>query len=365
MAMIMSKGRVLVALSGGVDSSVAAYILKSQGYEVIGATMQIWQSEDTCDIQSKGGCCGAEAVEDARKVAAMLDMPFYVLNFRAEFQARVIDYFIDEYLRGRTPNPCIACNRFIKWESLLSKALSLGVDYIATGHYAKIVEMDNGRLSIQKDFDNPKDQSYALYNLTQQQLRNTLMPISDLRKDEVRRIAAELGLGTADKPDSQEICFIPDNDYGAFLERSGCGAVEPGNFIDEAGTVIGKHKGVIYYTIGQRKGLGAFGRPVFVKKINVADNTVMLSDNEGVYSGQFIMGDVSFMGKGGLDENEVIEVLGQIRYAHKPARCSLRMDGERIICQFMDKQRAITPGQSAVFYDSDGRIICGGVVEGD
>lgn len=364
--MSMNK-RVLVALSGGVDSSVAAHILKEQGYEVMGATMQIWQDDkdsDTCDIQNKGGCCGVEAVEDARKVAAMLDMPFYVLNFRDVFQTHVIDYFIAEYMKGRTPNPCIACNRFIKWENLLTKTLALGVDYIATGHYAKIVRMDSGRLSIQMDFDNPKDQSYALYNLTQSQLERTLMPISDIKKDEVRKIAASLGMGTADKPDSQEICFIPDNDYGAFLEKNGCDDVRPGDFIDENGAVIGQHKGVIHYTIGQRKGLGAFGKPMFVKRINMEDNTITLSDNDGVFSDAFVAYDLNFMGIEPLLAGESLEVLGKIRYAHKPAKCTITMmENGQLNCVFEHPQRAITPGQSAVFYDNEGRIVCGGVVE--
>jgi len=360
---MMSKKQVVVAMSGGVDSSVAAYFLKKQGYDVIGITMRIWQDEDSCDIEARGGCCGTEAVEDARKVAAALNIPFYVLNLQAEFKEKVIDYFVREYSLGRTPNPCIACNRYIKWESLLSKALSLGAGYIATGHYADIVQMENSRLSIKMDLDNPKDQSYALYNLTQHQLSHTLMPLKNMRKDEIREIAGKLGLGTADKPDSQEICFIPDDDYGAFLEKSGGISITPGDFIDEAGKIIGKHKGFIYYTIGQRKGLGAFGKPMFVKHINTADNAVMLSDNEGVFAKGLIATDVSFMGIPGLDKNMQIEALGKIRYAHKAAKCIITVKDDKIICDFEQKQRAVTPGQSAVFYDFEGRIICGGVVD--
>ena len=361
--MSMSKKRVLMAMSGGVDSSVAAYILKEQGYEVIGATMRIWQEENRCDIESRGGCCGTEAVEDARKVAATLDIPFYVLNLQKEFKTKVIDYFVDEYRRGRTPNPCIACNRHIKWESLLAKALSLGADYIATGHYADIVRMENGRLSIAMDKNNPKDQSYALYNLSQQQLKHTLMPLKNMHKNEVRSVAAKIGLKTADKPDSQEICFIPDDDYGAFIEKCEPDTIKPGDFIDGSGAVIGKHRGFIYYTVGQRKGLGAFGKPMFVKSINTADNTIMLSDNEGVFAEGLIASDVNFMGAAGLSEGREYEALGKIRYAHKPAKCSLTMAEGKLFCRFKEKQRAITPGQSAVFYDAKGRILCGGVVE--
>jgi len=360
----MNKKQVIVAMSGGVDSSVAAYILKEQGYDVIGVTMRIWQDEELCDISAKGGCCGTEAVEDARKVAAALSIPFYVLNLQEEFKKKVIDYFVNEYSKGRTPNPCIACNTHIKWESLLSKALSLGADYIATGHYANIVQMENGRMSIQMDFDNPKDQSYALYDLTQHQLKHTLFPLNNIHKDEVRKIAAGLGLTTADKPDSQEICFIPDDDYGAFLEKSGRVAIKPGNFIDETGAVIGEHRGFIYYTIGQRKGLGAFGKPMFVKRIDTITNTVMLSDNEGVFSrGLTLHRDVNFMGAATMHQGEEIEAFGKIRYGHKPAKCCLSLEDDEIVCIFEEAQRAVTPGQSAVFYDSKGRIICGGVID--
>ena len=214
-----NKKTVVVGMSGGVDSSVAAYLLKEQGYHVIGATMQIWQQEDRCSIEKEGGCCGWSAVEDARRVAHMLDIPYYVMNFRDEFQEKVIDYFVKEYRRGRTPNPCIACNRYVKWESLLHRSMEIGADYIATGHYARIVQCANGRYAIAPSVTARKDQSYALYNLTQEQLAHTLMPVGDYTKPQVREIAAKIGLEVANKPDSQEICFVPDQDYAGFIER--------------------------------------------------------------------------------------------------------------------------------------------------
>ena len=269
----MKNKTVVVGLSGGVDSSVAAYLLKKQGYQVIGVTMQIWQAEDACTMEREGGCCGLSAVDDARRVAGQLDIPYYVMNFRDEFQKNVIDYFVKEYRDGRTPNPCIACNRYVKWESLLQKSLALGADYIATGHYARIRMLENGRMTICRSGSARKDQTYALYNLTQEQLQRTLFPIGEFDKSEIRAMAEEIDLKVANKPDSQEICFVPDGDYASFIEQETGKKEVPGNFVSIDGKVLGQHKGIGHYTIGQRKGLGiAFGEPVFVVEIRPETN---------------------------------------------------------------------------------------------
>ena len=239
----MDKKKVVVGMSGGVDSSVAAYLLKEQGYDVIGVTMQIWQDEDEFTQEANGGCCGLSAVDDARRVAERLEIPYYVMNFKKEFQENVINYFTEEYLCGRTPNPCIACNRYVKWEALLKRSLEIGADYIATGHYARIEQLPNGRYAIKNSVTAAKDQTYALYNLTQEQLAHTLMPVGDYTKDEIRKIAEEVGLMVAHKKDSMEICFVPDDDYAAFLEKERPGEIPPpGNFVLKDGTVVGKHK---------------------------------------------------------------------------------------------------------------------------
>ena len=354
--------KVVMAMSGGVDSSVGAYLLKKQGYDVIGVTMQIWQDEKRCDIEDKGGCCGLSAVEDARKVCADLDIPFYVFNFKQIFKDKVINYFIDEYYLGRTPNPCIACNKHVKWEALLARALFMEAQYIATGHYAKITELKNGRYALQMDFNNPKDQTYALYGLTQFQLKHTLMPLSGIEKDEVRSIAKEIGLKVFNKPDSQEICFISDNNYGGFIEEEGGKKILPGNFVNTDGDIIGKHKGIVHYTVGQRKGLGiAFGKPMFVKEINPLTNEVVLSENKELFSEGLMASDINYMTVESV--KEPMEAYAKIRYSHKPVLSEITAQGENILCKFKEPQRAVTPGQAAVFYDKDGNILCGGVIE--
>lgn len=349
-------------MSGGVDSSVAAYLLKEQGYEVVGVTMQIWQEEDQTTQEENGGCCGLSAVDDARRVAWDLDIPYYVMNFRKEFQENVIDYFVDEYIQGRTPNPCIACNRYVKWESLLKRSLDIGADYIATGHYAQIEQLPNGRYSLKKSVTAAKDQTYALYNLTQHQLSHTLMPVGQYSKDEIRAIADKIPLRVANKPDSQEICFIPDHDYAGFIEEYSGKELEEGNFVDLDGNILGRHKGITHYTIGQRKGLNlSMKRPVFVVEIRPETNEVVIGDSEDVFSDTLRCSQVNWMAIDGL-HGESMNVTAKIRYSHKGAPCTIREVEEGVVeCVFEEPQRAITPGQAVVFYDGD-YVVGGGVI---
>ena len=350
--------KVVVGMSGGVDSSVAAYLLKQQGYDVVGVTMQIWQDESHEEIENKGGCCGLSAVDDARRVAAMLDIPYYVMNFKSEFKRDVIDYFVREYLAGRTPNPCIACNRYVKWESLLTRSIQIGADYIATGHYARICELPNGRYAIRNSVTAKKDQTYALYNLTQEQLKRTLMPIGDYTKEQVRKIAEDIGLMVAGKPDSMEICFVPDNDYASFIEKETGVTSVPGDFVDVDGNVIGKHKGVIHYTVGQRKGLGiALGKPAFVVAIRPEQNQVVIGEDRDVYTERLYANNLNFMAVD--DISEPVHVKAKIRYSHEGAYCTVRkIDSDTIECIFDQPVRAVTPGQAVVLYD--GEYVLGG-----
>ena len=350
--------RVVVGMSGGVDSSVAAWLLKEQGYDVIGVTMQIWQDEDACSVEENGGCCGLSAVEDARRVAAVLDIPYYVMNFKDEFRNQVIDYFNAEYLNGRTPNPCIACNRYVKWEALLNRSLSIGAEYIATGHYARIEQLENGRYALRRASVPGKDQTYALYNLTQEQLKRTLMPDGDYSKEQIRRFAAELGLQVADKPDSQDICFVPDGDYASFIEKTTGKKIPGGNFVTPEGKILGRHRGIIHYTVGQRKGLGlALGYPAFVLEIRPETNEVVIGTYEESLTRVLKADQLNFMAVSDLKEPR--RVFAKIRYNHKGAWCTVEKTGEdEITCVFEEPIRAVTPGQAVVLYD--GEYVLGG-----
>lgn len=357
-----NRKKVVIGMSGGVDSSVAAWLLKEQGYDVIGVTMQIWQDEDEEVQQENGGCCGLSAVDDARRVAFQLGIPYYVMNFKKEFRCHVMDYFIEEYIHGRTPNPCIACNRYVKWESLLKRSLEIGADYIATGHYARIEQLPNGRYALKKSVTAVKDQTYALYNLTQEQLSRTLMPVGAYSKDQIRGFAEEIGLQVAHKPDSQEICFIPDHDYAKFIEENTDAELPPGNFVDLDGNVLGRHQGITHYTVGQRKGLNlSMGRPVFVVEIRPETNEVVIGESEDVFTDRLVCDKLNWMAIDGLHGKEM-QVTAKIRYSHRGAPCLIREIGEDLVeCRFLEKVRAATPGQAVVFYDGD-YVVGGGTI---
>ncbi len=352
--------KVMVGMSGGVDSSVAAAILKKEGYDVTGVTMKIWSGGET---QQAGGCCSLSSVEDARRVAFQLDIPYYVLNFQDIFEKSVIDYFVEEYAKGRTPNPCIACNRYVKFEAMLEKAVSMGIDYVATGHYAKIEYDDlRKRYLLKKSATEKKDQTYALYNMTQYQLQRTLMPIGHYDKETVRRIAKELGFDVADKPDSQEICFITDNHYAGFVSQRLKRPVEKGKFIDTHGNILGEHKGLIHYTVGQRKGLGmSFGKPMYVVRLDPEKNTVVLGEAGEEYSKGLIASECNWIAFTQL--KQPMRVKAKVRYLAREATAEITpLDKGKIRVDFEMPQRAVTPGQSVVFYYED-IVLGGGIIE--
>jgi len=351
------KKRVVVAMSGGVDSSTAAWFLKEKGYEVIGATMCIGMMDKT-----QGGparCCGLADIEDARRVALQLEIPFYVFHLREEFEKEVIQYFCEEYVKGRTPNPCILCNEKVKFGSFLRMAVELKADSIATGHYARL-EFDEriGRYLLKKGVDRRKDQSYVLFSLTQDQLRHTLFPLGELRKEEVRKKAHQLGLRVHDKPESQEVCFIQETSYHPFLSERLKDSIVPGFILDKDGKVLGRHKGIPFYTIGQRRGLHlARGKPLYVIGIDGEKNTIVVGGEEEVYADTFIVNSVNWIVPQKMVPSHSTQV--KIRYNHPGSEASVFPKGEdEVEVRFGSPQKAITPGQAAVFYD--GETVLGG-----
>ena len=385
----MSK--VLVGLSGGVDSAVAAYLLKKAGHEVIGVMLRTWSStegqEDDSDIVvEQNKCC---EIDDARAVAFKLGIDFYPINCVKDFYEKVIEPFVSEYTLGRTPNPCIECNRYVKFERLLYFADIMKADYIATGHYARIVQLPNGRYTVKKSGADKKDQTYMLYKLSQDQLKRVMFPLGELDKEKVREIAKEAGIPVAEKKDSQEICFIPDDDHAAFImrhiERNGLGTksnvgtdvslgengniddysiCNSGDFVDKDGKVLGKHKGIINYTIGQRKGLGiAMGHPVYVTGLDPENNRVIVGEEEDLFSSECFVKDYNFLSIDDLKQGESVTARVKIRYHHAGEECVIEKTGDgRLKLTFAKPVKSITPGQSAVFYDNNNCVLGGGII---
>lgn len=353
--------KAVIAMSGGVDSSVAAYLTKKAGYECIGATMKLFHNEDA-GIPREKSCCSLEDVEDARSVAHNLGMPYYVFNFSADFRKAVMDKFAAAYAVGATPNPCIDCNRYLKFEKLMLRARELNADYVVTGHYARIVRSEeSGRYLLKKAADTSKDQSYVLYSLTQEQLARTLFPLGGMTKNEVRLIAEEQGFVNANKRDSQDICFVPEGSYADFIEEYTGKKYPEGDFVDGAGRVLGRHKGIIRYTVGQRKGLGlALPQPMYVCGIDIERNLVRLGTEEELYSRELIVRDINLISEERLEKPRRFSVRLRYRQKEEPAEVT-QIDSDTLKIEFEKPQRAVTKGQAAVIYDGD-IVVGGGVI---
>ena len=356
----MVKEKVIVAMSGGVDSSVAALILHRQGFDVVGLTMRLWSHPNEEATQNNKRCCSVEDVDDARRVCNKIGIPHYFMNFEEQFQEHVVDYFVKEYDRGRTPHPCLACNDKMKFDFLLQRAMFLDAKYIATGHYARIRRSETS-VKLLKGLDGHKDQSYVLFTLGQLELSKLMLPVGEFQKSEIRQMAREAGLPVADKPDSQEICFIPDGDYRKFISERV--PPKPGLMVDVNNNVLGDHPGIQYFTIGQRRKLGLKGHnpePMFVTKISSDDNRVILGSEADLYTKEFWASRVNFIN--GILPDRSLKVMAKIRYKAQPSPAIIEEVDGFFHIEFDEPQRAITPGQAVVFYIDD-EIVGGGIIE--
>jgi tRNA-uridine 2-sulfurtransferase len=358
------KKRVVVAMSGGVDSSVTAALLREQGHDVIGVSMQVWDYSrfTAAEGEKFGACCSLDDIHDARRVAEQIGIPFYVVNFEEEFQRHVIDDFIAEYFRGRTPNPCVRCNQLIKFDLLLRKAVDLAADFLATGHYVRSIRDDRGRFHLLRGVDEGKDQSYFLFTLTQEQLRATLFPLGGMTKQEVRALASGYGLRVAEKGESQEICFIPDDNYVRFLEESAGKGRMSGNIVDSRGNLLGRHEGTYRYTVGQRKGLGvAHPHPLYVLGVDALRREVIVGGKEELAAEGLVAANLNWIVP---PPESPFDATCKVRYRQKQIPCRITpLTGERADVRFLKGEKAITPGQAVVFYDGE-EVLGGGWIKG-